>query len=67
MGLLLLFIPQLFKENVMRLQQSVPSIAAYKRALRSKLGLRGKKLEAAARMAAKNGSVKQVLQAAAYA
>lgn len=51
----------------MRLIQSTPSVAAYKRALRSKLGLRGKKLEAAAKVAAKHGSVKQVLAAAAFA
>lgn len=51
----------------MRVLQSTPSIAAYKRVLRAKLGLRGKRLEAAARCAAKHGNVKQVLQAAAYA
>lgn len=51
----------------MRVLQSTPSIAAYKRALRAKLGLRGAALERAARVAAKYGSVKQVLQAAAYA
>jgi hypothetical protein len=51
----------------MYLSKSSPSIAAYKRALRAKLGLRGKRLEAAARCAAKHGNVKQVLQAAAYA
>lgn len=51
----------------MRLQQTTPSIAAYKRALRKSLGLRGKRLEAAAKCAAKHGNVKQVLQAAAYA
>ena len=49
----------------MRLQQSVPSIAAYKRALRSKLGLRGAALERAARVAAKHGNAKDVLRAAA--
>ena len=52
-------------ENVMRLQQSVPSIAAYKRALRAKLGLRGAALERAARVAAKYGNTNAVLRAAA--
>lgn len=51
----------------MRVLQSVPSVAAYKRALRKNLGLRGKRLQAAAECAAKHGSIKQVLQAAAYA
>lgn len=49
----------------MRLQQSVPSIAAYKRALRTKLGLRGAALERAARVAAKHGNANAVLRAAA--
>lgn len=49
----------------MKLPQSTPSIAAYKRALRAKLGLRGKALERAARVAAKYGNVNQVLRAAA--
>ena len=49
----------------MRLQQSVPSIAAYKRALKSKLGLNGKALDRAARVAAKYGNANAVLRAAA--
>ena len=49
----------------MRLQQTTPSIAAYKRALRAKLGLRGAALDRAARVAAKWGNVNQVLRAAA--
>lgn len=48
-----------------RLPQSRPSVAAYKRALRSKLGLRGKSLQRAAECAAKYGTIKQVLAAAA--
>ena len=47
-----------------RLPQSRPSVAAYKRALRSKLGLRGKSLQRAAECAAKYGTIKQVLAAA---
>ena len=49
----------------MRLHQSTPSIAAYKRALRAKLGLRGAALERAARVAAKYGNANAVLRAAA--
>jgi hypothetical protein len=49
----------------MRVQQSTPSIAAYKRALRAKLGLRGAALERAARVAAKYGNANAVLRAAA--
>jgi len=49
----------------MRLQQSVPSIAAYKRALRAKLGRRGAALERAAKAAAKYGNANAVLRAAA--
>ena len=51
----------------MRLIQSVPSVASYKRVLRVKLGLRGKRLQAAAECAARHGSVKQILAAAAFA
>lgn len=47
-----------------RLPQSRPSVAAYKRALRSKLGLRGASLLRAAECAAKYGTIKQVLAAA---
>ena len=49
----------------MRLQQSVPSLAAYKRVLRAKLGLRGAALERAAKAAAKYGNANAVLRAAA--
>lgn len=49
----------------MRLQQTTPSIAAYKRVLRTKLGLRGAALERAAKMAAKYGNANAVLRAAA--
>ena len=49
----------------MRVIQSTPSIAAYKRALRAKLGLRGKRLQAAAECAAKYGNANAVLRAAA--
>ena len=51
----------------MRLQQSVrPSLAAYKRALAQKLGLKGKQLECAARAAQRGASPKQILVAAAW-
>jgi len=46
----------------MRVLQSVPSVAMYKRELRKRLGL-----QAAAVCAAKHGSIKQVLHAAAWA
>lgn len=49
----------------MRLPQTTPSIAAYKRALRAKLGLRGATLDRAARVAAKYGNANAVLRAAA--
>lgn len=52
-------------EPIMRVLQSTPSIAAYKRALRAKLGLRGAALERAARVAAKYGNANAVLRAAA--
>lgn len=45
--------------------QSTPSIAAYKRALRAKLGLRGKALQRAAECAARYGNANAVLRAAA--
>lgn len=51
----------------MRVLQSVPSVAMYKRELRKRFGLRGKRLQAAAVCAAKHGSIKQVLHAAAWA
>ena len=54
-----------YLESVMRVLQSTPSIAAYKRALRAKLGLRGAALERAARVAAKYGNANAVLRAAA--
>lgn len=49
----------------MKLPQRTPSIAAYKRALQARLGLRGAALERAARVAAKYGNTNAVLRAAA--
>ncbi len=49
----------------MRVLQSTPSIAAYKRALRARLGLRGAALQRAAECAARYGNANAVLRAAA--
>lgn len=42
-------------------------LSYYRRALRQKLGLRGKKLDAASRCAQRGGDKKAILHAAAYA